>query len=113
MHYGTDSRQREFKRVEDGCAESACDFLQAHHLVGLRALGAFDDVEFNPVAFFQALVSFAQDGAVVDKYVRPAIAAKEAVALCIVKPLHDAFVLCQWSELPFRSDYEQSGGRAQ
>jgi hypothetical protein len=27
----------------------------------------------------------------------PAIAAEEAVTLCIVEPLYGAFILCQWS----------------
>jgi len=73
------------------------DFLEARDLVSLRALRPLDDVELNLIALFEALITLALDGTVMNKYVCPAVAAEEAVTLCIVEPLYGAFVLCQWS----------------
>lgn len=57
----------------------------------LRPFLSLDDLEFDSVALLQALISIASDGAVVDEDVRSTIAPQEAVALCIVEPLHCAF----------------------
>ena len=73
------------------------DFLKARDLIGLGTLGSLDDVELNLIAFFEAFVALALDRAVVDEDVSPAIPSEEAVALCVVEPLHGAFILCQWS----------------
>jgi|HubBroStandDraft_2_1064218.scaffolds.fasta_scaffold1495175_1 hypothetical protein len=79
------------------------DFFEAGDLVGLGTLCSLDDIELHLIAFFQALVPLALDGAVVDEDVRPALAAEEAVALRVVEPLNCALVLCQWSDsLVFR-----------
>ena len=79
------------------------DFLEARDLVSLGAFRPLDDVELNLIALFEALVAFALDGTVMNKYVRPALAAEEAVALRVVEPLNCALVLCQWSDsLVFR-----------
>ena len=72
-------------------------FFEAGDLVGLRALGSLDDVELDLIALFEALVPLALNGAVVNEDVRPAVAAEEAVSLCVVKPFYGAFILCQWS----------------
>lgn len=77
------------------------DFLEARDLVRLRALRPLNDVELDLIALFEALVALALDRTVVDEDVRPAFAAEEAVALCVVEPLYGAFILCQWSKLPF------------
>ena len=52
-----------------------------------------NDVEFDLVPFFQALVSIELDRAVMDEHVRPVVPADKAVALRVVEPLHFAFVL--------------------
>ena len=73
------------------------EFFEPRDLIGLGTFGSLDDVEFNLIPLFKALVALTLDGAVVNEDVCPAIPAKEAVALCIVEPLHGAFILCQWS----------------
>jgi hypothetical protein len=79
------------------------DFFEAGDLVGLGTLCSLDDIELHLIAFLQALVSFALNGAVVDEHVCPALAAEETVAFCVVEPLNCALVLCQWSDsLVFR-----------
>jgi hypothetical protein len=81
------------------------NFFQTRDLIGLGALAALDDVEFNLIALFETFIALALDGAVVNEDVCPAIAAEEAVTLCVVKPLHGALVLCQWSySLTFLSE---------
>src|ERR1700733_456143 len=69
-------------------------FFQTCHLIGLWAFCALDDVELDLIPFFQALIAFALNGAVMNEYVCPAIAAEEAVTLCVVEPLDCALVLC-------------------
>jgi len=71
--------------------------FEARDLVGLRSFSPLDDVKLNLIALFEALVTLALDGAVVNEDVCPAIAAEEAVALSVVKPFYGALVLCQWS----------------
>jgi hypothetical protein len=52
-----------------------------------------NDVELDVVAFLQALVSVALDGAVVDEDIRAFIATDEAISLGVVEPLDFAPVL--------------------
>jgi hypothetical protein len=73
-------------------------FPEARDLIRLRSFGPLDDVELNFIALFEALVPLALDGTVVNEDVCPAVAAEEAVALCIVKPFYGALILCQWSD---------------
>jgi hypothetical protein len=81
------------------------NFFETRDLIGLGAFAPLDDVEFNLIALFEALIALALDGAVVDEDVRPAVAAEEAVALCVVEPLYGALILCQWSySLTFLSE---------
>jgi hypothetical protein len=75
-------------------------FFEAANLIGLRAFGAFDDVELYFVTLFEALVSFALDGAVMNEDVCPAIPAEEAVTFCVIEPLYRAFILTHLNELP-------------
>jgi hypothetical protein len=87
--------------------------LEAGYLVGLGALGALDDVEFNFITLFEALIALSLDGTVVNEDVSPALAAEEAVALCVVKPLNCALVLCQWSSsLDFVSEPTDTGSES-
>ena len=76
-------------------------FLEARDLVSLRTLGPLNDVELDLIALFEALVALALDRTVMNEDIRSAFAAEEAVALCVVEPLYGAFILCQWSKLPF------------
>src|SRR5580704_2724628 len=66
----------------------------ASYLVCLRSLGSLDDVEFDFIAFFEALVAFALYGCVVNEYVGALIATEETVPFCVVEPLHCSPVLC-------------------
>src|ERR1700733_13510903 len=66
----------------------------ASYLVCLRSLGSLDDVEFDLIAFFEALVAFALYGCVVNEYVGALIATEETVPFCVVEPLHCSPVLC-------------------
>ena len=73
------------------------NFFETRDLIGLGTLRSLDDVEFDLVALFEALVALALNGAVVYEDVRPALAAEESVTLCVVEPLYGALILCQWS----------------
>ena len=73
------------------------NFFEARDLIGLGAFGPLDDVEFDLVAFFEALIALTLDGTVMNEDVGPTLPPEEAVALCVVEPLDGAFVLCQWS----------------
>jgi hypothetical protein len=77
-------------------------FFKTTNLISLRTLCSLDDVELDLIAFFQALVTFALNGAVMDEDIGPALAAEESVAFCIVEPLYGAFILCQWTDSLFR-----------
>ncbi len=73
------------------------NFFETRDLIGLGTFRSLNDVEFNLVTLFEALVALALNGAVVYENVCPALAAEEAVTLCVVEPLDGALVLCQWS----------------
>src|ERR1700730_12759480 len=73
------------------------NLFETRDLIGLGALASLNDVEFHLVALFEALITLALDGAVVNEDVSPALAAEESVTLCVVEPLYGAFILCQWS----------------
>jgi hypothetical protein len=66
-----------------------------HHndLIGLRALRALHDVEFNLVAFTKGLVAILENGTVVNEEIGPILPTDETIPLCIVEPLDDAFAL--------------------
>lgn len=68
-------------------------FLEAADLIGLWALGAFNDVEFYLVTLFETLIAFSLDGTVVNEDVGSAITAEEPVAFCVIEPLYGAFIL--------------------
>jgi len=72
-------------------------FFETTDLIGLGALGPLDDVEFDLVAFFEALIALTLNGTVMNEDVGPTLPPEEAVALCVVEPLDCALVLCQWS----------------
>ena len=74
------------------------DFLNSEDLISLRAFGSLNDIELDLVAFLEALIAFALDGAVVHEDVGATLAAEESVSLCVVEPLYGAFILCQWSD---------------
>ena len=63
----------------------------ASYLVCLRSLGSLDDVEFDFIAFFEALIAFALDGCVVNEYVGALIATEETVPFSVVEPLDSSF----------------------
>src|SRR4051812_44080431 len=57
--------------------------------VGLRPLGALDDLELDLLVLVQGLVALRLDRRVVDEDVFAAVHGDEAVALLVVEPLHD------------------------
>jgi len=57
----------------------------------LWTLGTLGYFELNRVPFLQALVSFACDGAVVDKNICSVITSDESITLGIVEPLNGTF----------------------
>jgi hypothetical protein len=77
-------------------------FFETRNLVSLGALCPLDDVELDLIAFFQALVTFALNGTVMDEDIGPALAAEKAVALCVIEPLYGTPILCQWTDSLFR-----------
>jgi hypothetical protein len=73
------------------------NFFEPRDLIGLGTFGSLNDVEFNLITFFEALVALALNGAVVYEDVCPALTAEEAVTFCVVEPLYGALILCHWS----------------
>jgi hypothetical protein len=68
-------------------------FSNSSYGIGLRTFLSLNDVEFDLVPFFQALVSIELDRAVMNKHVGSIIPANETVTLRVIEPLHFAFVL--------------------
>ena len=66
----------------------------ARYLIGLRSFGALDDVEFDLIALFEALIAFSLYGCVVNEYVGALIATEETVPFSVVEPFHCSPVLC-------------------
>jgi len=62
--------------------------LNRGHILRLPSLGSFNDVELDRLSFFQAAKALILDGGVVDENIFSVLAADEAVAFCVVKPLH-------------------------
>ena len=67
--------------------------FEAADLIGLWALGAFNDVELYLVTLFETLIAFSLDGTVVNEDVGSAITAEEPVAFCVIEPLYGALIL--------------------
>ena len=62
--------------------------LETGDVLGLQALGAFADLEFNRLAFVQRLVPLRLDGGKVDENVLAGLALDEPESLAGVEPLH-------------------------
>src|SRR6476660_1685368 len=56
----------------------------------LWSLLAFSDLEFDLIAFLQALVALGADRAVVHEDIWSIVTADEAIPFCVVEPLHCA-----------------------
>src|SRR5277367_3172028 len=76
------------------------DFFQASHLVRLGSFLSLDDVEFNVVALFQALIPVDLNRAIMHEHIRSVLTPDKSVPLGVVKPLHLALVLSH-VRLPF------------
>jgi len=61
--------------------------------VRLRAFFTLNDVEDDLLAFLEVFITIFLNRTEVDEYVIAVIAAKEAIAFDVAKPLHGAFVL--------------------
>ncbi len=72
--------------LPSGNFSCACD------LIGLWPFLALNDIELDIVSFFQAFVAVKLNRAVMNKNIWSIIAANEAIAFCVVEPLHFAFV---------------------
>src|SRR5215471_158716 len=82
---------QEYQQEEAGCRlRRTLPALRSFRDVrGLRSLLALDYLEFNLIAFLQALVSFGRDRAVVNEDIRAAIVpSDEPISLRIVEPFH-------------------------
>src|SRR2546427_10040856 len=62
--------------------------LETGDVLGLQALGALADLEFNRLAFVQRLVPLRLDGGKVDENVLAGLALDEPESLAGVEPLH-------------------------
>jgi hypothetical protein len=68
-------------------------FSNSSYGIGLGTFLPLNDVEFDLVPFFQALVSIELNRAVMDKHVGSIVPADKAVTLRVIEPLHFAFML--------------------
>src|SRR6266511_3823014 len=72
------------------------------HGLGLRALGARDDLKLDPVAFVQGAIPTAFNRRVVDEGIRTSVLGNKPIAPCCVKPLHSplcqGMILLTWGE---------------
>jgi hypothetical protein len=62
------------------------------HVIRLRAFWALNNFKSHDFALGQAFIAIALNRTVMAEYVRPALAAKKAIPLPIVKPLHNALL---------------------
>ena len=76
------------------------DFFQPSYLVCLRSFLSLNDVKFDIVAFFQALIPVDLDRAVMHENIRPVVTPDKSIPLGVVKPLHLALILSH-VRLPF------------
>jgi hypothetical protein len=65
--------------------------LRLGHILSLRTLLTLNDFKLHVVTLLQALIALGLDGAVVDEYIGPVVAADKTKALCIVEPFHFTF----------------------
>jgi hypothetical protein len=70
------------------------NYLHNLNVLCLPALGAFDDIELNALAFLKRTEAVALDGGVMNEHVIPVCAAQKAETLSIVKPLHCSLFHC-------------------
>jgi hypothetical protein len=68
-------------------------FPNASDGVRLGPFLSLDNVEFDFIPFFQALITVELNRAVMHKYVRTVVSADEAITLRVVEPLDLAFIL--------------------
>jgi hypothetical protein len=60
-------------------------------ICGLRSFLALHNLELHRVAFLQALVAFAGDGAVVNEHIGSIVPSNEPISFGIIEPLHSSF----------------------
>src|SRR5271170_704025 len=66
--------------------------IKARNCISLRALLSLHDIEFNVIAFFEALVSVELNCRIVDEDIWTIVTADESIAFCVVEPFHLAFI---------------------
>src|ERR1700722_4915549 len=67
-------------------------FSEPGYLIGLGTLGSLNDIELNLIAFFEALIPLALNGAVMNEDVGAVIATEEPMPFCVVEPLNCSLV---------------------
>jgi hypothetical protein len=65
--------------------------LKLDHILGLRALGPFHNLEFDFLTLFEGAKAFARDVTVVDEDVRPVGLGNKSIAFGIAEPFDRAF----------------------
>ena len=70
-------------------------FSKTGYLISLGAFASLDDIELDLVAFFEALIPLALNGAVMNEDIGATITPEESVPFCVVEPFNCSLVLCQ------------------
>ena len=73
----------------------ARSWLEANDVLGLQALGALADFEFNRLPFVEALIPLRLDGGEVHEDILTGLALDEPVTLAGVEPLHCSLFFTQ------------------
>jgi hypothetical protein len=81
--------------------------LYAGDFVGLRSLGALDDIELYLIAFLERLIAIELNGGVMNEDIRAALATQKAKAFRVIEPLNFTFVLCHVRSLLICSFYDE------
>src|SRR5690348_9746157 len=72
---------RIYQKVSGGLAD----------VCGLRSFLALHNLELHRIAFLQALIAFAADGAVVNEHIGSVVPSDEPVSFGVIEPLHSSF----------------------
>jgi hypothetical protein len=78
--------------TSEGQEESLCYLFEAEDRVCLGTFLALNDVKFDVITFFEALISVELDCGVVDEDIGAVFASDESITFCVVKPFDLAFI---------------------
>jgi hypothetical protein len=71
--------------------ENCLDLLNFHHVRSLRPFLTVDNLEFDHIAFLQALVTLGIQSAVVNEYIGTVLTPDKTKALSVIEPLYGSF----------------------